>query len=76
MVLGPRGAMHEDKLEELRMTLLVARWHQAELQQVYWFKMAAPRAGRTTQAAGPMNLMKPRVRLEVGANSLQEKVYE
>ncbi len=60
--------MHEDKLEELRMTSLVVRRHQAELQQVYWFKMAAHRAGRTIQAAGPMNLMKPRVRLEVRSN--------
>jgi hypothetical protein len=81
MVSGLKGESYEEKLVELDLTTLKERRHQADMAQVYkiitgkdnverdcWFKMAADGAVRTRQAAGLMNVVKPRTRLEVRTN--------
>ncbi len=81
MVSGLKGVSYEEKLVELDLTTLKERRHQADMAQVYkiiigkdnlerdcWFKMAADGAVRTRQAAGLMNVVKPRTRLEVQTN--------
>jgi hypothetical protein len=81
MVSGLRGATYEDKLKELDLTTLEERRHQADMLQVYkimagkdnvqsesWFRRAGDGPVRTRQAAGLMNVVKPRVRLELREN--------
>jgi hypothetical protein len=81
MVSGLKGITYEERLKELKMITLEERRHQADMLQVYkiitrkdnvdsacWFKMAADTSVRTRQAAGLMNVIKPRARLEVRAN--------
>jgi hypothetical protein len=80
-VSGLTGSTYEERLEELKMTTLEERRHQADMLQVYkiitlknnvdstcWFKMATGTSVRTRQAAGLMYVVKPRTRLEVRAN--------
>jgi hypothetical protein len=89
MVSGLRGRTYEEKLEELGLTTLEERRHQADMVQVYkivtgkdnvkgetWFKMAAEGAVRTRQAAGLMNILKPRTRLEIRSNFFSVRVIE
>jgi hypothetical protein len=81
MVSGLQGSSYEEKLEELDLTTLEERRHQADMLQEYkiltgkdkvesgsWFRMAPDGAVCTRQAAGLMNVLKPRARLKVGNN--------
>jgi hypothetical protein len=81
MVSGLSGTTYEEKLIELNLTTLEERRHQADMLQVYkiltekdrvdkrtWFQMAGEGPARTRQAAGAMNLYKPRTRLDVRSN--------
>jgi hypothetical protein len=85
MVSGLKGRTYEEKLEELGLTTLEKRRHQADMVQLYkivtgkdnvkgetWFKMAAEGAVRTRQAAALMNILKPRVSLEIRSNFFSE----
>jgi hypothetical protein len=89
MVSGLRGETYEEKLVELGLTTLEERRHQADMLQVYkiltgkdnvrsecWFRMAAAGAIRTRQAAGVMNILKPRSRLEVRGNFFSVRVAD
>ncbi len=71
------------------MTTLEERRHRADMLQVFkilmgkdnvdrdsWFRMAAAALVRTRQAAGMMNLVKPRTRLEVRSNFFSIRVVE
>ncbi len=90
MVSGLKGTTYEEKLEELGLTTLEERRHQADMLQVYkiltekdrvssetWFRRAGEGAVSTRHAAGLMNLVKPRTRLEVRSNffSVRTVVY-
>jgi hypothetical protein len=89
MVSGLKGTSYEQKLEELGLTTLEERRHQADMLQVFkimtgkdnvdsscWFRRANEGAVRTRQAAGLMNLVKPRVRLEVRENFFSVRTVE
>jgi hypothetical protein len=89
MVSGLQGTSYEERLEELGMTTLEERRHRADMFQVFkiltakdnvnkdsWFQMAASGAVRTRQAAGLMNLVRPRTRLEVRGNFFSVRVVE
>jgi hypothetical protein len=89
MVSGLSGGTYEEKLRELGLTTLEERRHQADMVQVYkivtgkdgvnresWFKMAAEAPVQTRQAAGLMNLVKPRARLEMRANFFSVRVCD
>jgi hypothetical protein len=78
MVSGLVGSNYEDKLQELGLTSLEERRHQADMLQVFkimtkkdnvesdcWFKKASDSTVRTRQAAGLLNIVKLRKRLEV-----------
>ncbi len=79
----------EEKVVELGLTTLEERRHQADMLQVYkiltgkdnvksecWFRMAAAGTIRTRQAAGVMNILKPRSRLEVRGNFFSVRVAD
>jgi ribonuclease P/MRP protein subunit RPP40 len=81
MVSGLQGTSYQEKLEELDLNTLEERRHQADMLQMYkiitgkdsvmreqWFKMAADAMVRTRQAAGLLNVIKPRARLGVRIN--------
>ncbi len=89
MVSGLGGTNYEEKLKELGLTTLEERRHQADMLQAYkiitgkdnvqresWFKMAAEGVVRTRQAAGLMNVVKPRSRLEVRSNFFSVRVTD
>jgi hypothetical protein len=89
MVSGLGGTNYEEKLKELGLTTLEERRHQADMLQAYkiitgkdnvkresWFKMAAEGVVRTRQAAGLMNVVKPRSRLEVRSNFFSVRVAD
>ncbi len=89
MVSGLRGVTYEKRLEELEMTMLEERRHRADMLKVFkiltgkdnvhkytWIKMASEGTVRTRQAAGILNLVKPRTRLEVRSNFFSIRVVE
>jgi hypothetical protein len=89
MVSGLSGGTYEEKLRELGLTRLEERRHQADMVQVYkivtgkdrvnresWFKMAAEALVQTRQAAGLMNIVKLRARLEMRANFFSVRVCD
>ncbi len=90
MVSGLKGTTYKEKLEELGLTTLEERRHQADMLQVNkiltekdrvssetWFRRAGEGAVSTRHVARLMNLVKPRTRLEVRSNffSVRTVVY-
>jgi hypothetical protein len=89
MVSGLKGDTYEERLEELGMTILEEKWHQLDMAQTFrilqghdkvekdqWFRLAANSAVNTRQAAGPLNLEKPRANLEVRSNFFSVRVLD
>ncbi len=86
-VSGLSGDAYDERLKELRLTTLEESRQQAAMVQVYkivtgkdrinqasWFKMAAVAPVHTRQAAGLMNIVKPRARLEVRAHFFSVRI--
>ena len=82
MVSGLRGKEYEDRLKEVGLTTLEARRQRGDMIEVWkilhgkedvdpgtWFDMAATGATHVTRQAGhPLNIVKPRARLEIRNN--------
>jgi hypothetical protein len=78
IVRGLQGTIYEETLDELGLTTLRERQHQADMLEVFkimagkdhlgcacWFSRAAVGVVHTRQAAGLMNVVKPRARLDM-----------
>jgi hypothetical protein len=89
MVSSLQGTSYEEKLEELDLTTLEERRHQADMLQMYkivtgkdkvnhvhWFKMAADGIVRTRQVAGLLIVLKPRARLDMQSNFFSMRIAD
>ncbi len=89
MISGLKGSTYEEKLEELGLTTLEERRHQADMAMVYkiltrkddvepgtWFTPAADGARETRNATRHLNVKAKHGRLEVRKNAFSVRVSE
>ena len=90
MVSGLQGVSYEDRLEEVGLTTLEDRRERGDMIQVWkilhgkedvqvgtWFNLAATVATHATRQAGhPLNIVKPRSRLEIRNNFFSVRCCE
>ncbi len=89
MVSGLSGSSYEDRLAELGMVTLAERRHQTDMVQVFkivngfdrveagtWFNHVNPGNIITRSAADPLNIAKPRGRLDLRLNFFSLRVVD